>query len=311
MPADLKHLRVMIAAAEGGSFSSAAIHLNVEISAVSRAVRDLEDSLGVAIFERLPRGVRLTTAGEVYVSSARDILVRIAKADQEARIASSGAAGALSLGFVWPFTLAPMMELLRRYAAAHPAVMLNLVEDGHDALLARVRSGELHVALTATDPPPYPTLKPREDLGSMPLWLEALAVAVPDGEYAESFAWSDLAGRWLLCRPSDDWRRFVAHVERLGGPTLQFLEQDVSGEGILALVGAGLGYGVVPASLAVAPISGARLVPITSSGAVLQAEAVWRRRTVNPALTRFLDWTAQLFDGQASGAPSQKPDPSP
>lgn len=308
---ELRQLRIAVKAAECGSFSSAATQLNTEISAVSRSVRDLEASLGVAIFERSPRGVRLTAAGEVYIASARDILARVARAEQEARIAGGGTAGTLSLGFVWSFTLAPMMELLGHYAAAHPAIILNLVEDGHDGLLARVRSGELHVALTATDPAPYAPLEAHDDLESMPLWLESLAVAVCDVEGTESFTWSDLTGRWLLCRPSDDWRRFVAHVERLGGPTLQFLEQDVSGEGILALVGAGLGYGIVPASLAVAPNVRARLAPITSPGAVLQAEAVWRRRTVNPALTRFLDWSGQLFDAQTSGAPSRNPDLSP
>lgn len=311
MPADLKHLRAVVTAADCGSFSSAAMQLNVEISAVSRSVREVEESIGVVIFERLPRGVKLTAGGTVYVAAARDILARMTRAAHEARFSGGGGAGALSLGFVWSFTLAPMVELLGQYAMANPTMMLNLVEDGHDGLMARVRSGDLHVALTATDPAPYSSLKPHEDLESMPLWLESLAVAVSDGEKVESFTWSDLAGRWLLCRPSDDWRRFVAHVERLGGPTLQFIEQDVSGEGILALVGAGLGYGVVPASLAVAPSVRAKLAPITSAGAVLQAEAVWLRRTVNPALTGFLNWSEQLFARRTSDAPSQSLDPSP
>lgn len=309
--AELRQLRIVVAAADCGSFSLAASQLHTEISAVSRAVRDLEDALGVAMFERLPRGVRLTPAGGAYVTSARDILSLVAKADREARAIGGGAAGALSLGFVWSLTLTPMMELLGRYAAANPAIVLNFVEDGHDGLLARVRSGELHVALTATDPTPFVALKTHDDLESMPLWLESLAVAVSDVEEAESFTWSDLAGRWLLCRPRDDWRRFVTHVERVGGPTLQFLEQDVSGEGILALVGAGLGYGIVPASIAVPPDVGARLVPITSVGAVMQAEAVWRRRTSNPALTRFLVWSGQLFNAQTNGALSRNLDPSP
>jgi DNA-binding transcriptional LysR family regulator len=220
MPIDLRHLRIFVGAAECGSFSSAALQLNLEISAVSRAVRDIEDSLGVALFERLPRGVRLTVAGEHYLISARDILALTLRAHQEARIAASGAAGTISLGFVWSFTLTPMLQLLGRFAAAHPAIMLNLIEDGHDSLLARIRSGELHIALTATDPAPHAPLKVHEDLESLPLWLERLAVAVPISEQAESFTWPDLAGRWLLCRPSDDWRRFVTHIERLGGPTV-------------------------------------------------------------------------------------------
>jgi DNA-binding transcriptional LysR family regulator len=309
--AELRQLRIIVTAADRGSFSSAAAQLNIEISAVSRSVRDLEESIGVAIFERLPRGVKLTAAGEAYVAAARDILARVAKANHDARVAGSSGVGALSLGFVWSFSLRPMTELLASYIAAYPAVMLNLVEDGHDGLLARVRSGELHVAFTATDPAPHVPLKSHDDLESMPLWLEQLAVAVSDKDQAESFSWSDLAGRWLLCRPNDDWRRFVAHVERVGGPTLQFIEQDVSGEGILALAGSGLGYGIVPASLAVPQSVGARLAPITSAGAVLQAEAVWRRRAINPTLIRFLGWSGHRFDPMSNGALWRNRDPSP
>jgi hypothetical protein len=67
----------------------------------------------------------------------------------------------------------------------------------------------------------------------------------------------------------------------------------------------------VPASLGVAPNIGARLAPITSTGAVLQAEAVWHRRTVNPALSQFLNWSKQMFDPQASDELSRNRDQSP
>lgn len=130
MATELKHLRVIVAAADCGSFSSAALQLNTDISAVSRAVREIEDSLGAAVFERLPRGVRLTRAGETYVAAARDILARMGRAELEARSAAVHGAGALTMGCVWSFSCAPKVDLLRRFVSANPQTLLTLVEDG-------------------------------------------------------------------------------------------------------------------------------------------------------------------------------------
>ncbi len=295
MATDLKHLRIIVAAADCGSFSSAALQLNMEISAVSRAVRDVEEALGVAVFERLPRGVLLTAAGHAYVNSARDILARFASAEQRARGFGNNGGGALCVGLVWPVLHRQHSSLVAQFTSAYPEVMLNVIEDGQDNVLARVRSGELHVGITATEPAPYPKFHPHADLESAALWVEPLAVAVRADESIASLEWRDLSRCELLCRPQDDWRRFVAYVERLGGPNLQFIEQDVSGEGILALVGAGLGWAIVPGNLLGVEAAGAKLIEIRSEGAALQAEAVWLGRTRNPALTRFLDLARELY----------------
>lgn len=285
---DIKHLRAIVAAADRGSFSSAALQLHTDISAVSRAVRDIEDRIGAAIFERLPRGVRLTVAGQAYVAAARDILVRIERAEIEARSAAVNGTGALTLGCVWSFCCSQKIDLLRQFVSANTHVLLTLVEDSQEDLLARVRSGELHVVLVAADRFPLPTMH-SSDLQSLTLWRERLVVAVPEHEIGDGLRWTDLAGHILLCRPQDDWRRFVAHVERMGGPTLQFMEQDVSEEGLLALVGAGLGWSIVPASLPAPGSVGARFVPLMEPGAELDIKAVWRPSATNPALRRFLD----------------------
>ena len=307
MATDIKHLRVIVAAADHGSFSSAALHLNTDISVVSRAVREIEDTLGAAVFERLPRGVRLTRAGETYVAAARDILTRIGRAEIEARSAAVNGAGALSMGCVWSFSCAPKVDLLRRFVSANPQTMLTLVEGSQEALLARVKSGELHVALIAADPSAPSPSRANGDLESVTLWRERLVVVVPDREAVDALRWADLAGRPLLCRPQDDWRRFVAHVERLGGPTLQFMEQDVSEEGLLAWGGAGLGWSIVPGSLPAPDFAGAHFVTLAEPGAELNIEAAWRPMATKPAVIRFLDLCRSL----AFDVPSRSPDLSP
>lgn len=302
----------MVAATDCGSLSGAARKLNTEVSAVSRAVRELESDLGVALFDRLPRGVQLTEAGASYVSSARDILERFERAGLNARQAGSGRSLPLSLGFVWSVTSKPMVELLRAFTTDLPTVAVAVVEAGNDDLVARVRSGRLDVAISATDPPPLTRLKPVEGLSTLPVWIEPLADVVPQDSPLKVATWGDLVEARLLCRSVDDWPRFVRHVERLGGPTLTFEPQAVSQEGILGLVAAGLGQTIIPASLSHLLPAGVRAVPIVSPGATLQVEAVWRASNANPALARFLALCRKLYDPtKTPAAPSQTPDRSP
>jgi DNA-binding transcriptional LysR family regulator len=295
---ELRHLRAAVATADEGSFSAAAQGLNADVSVVSRLVRDLELSIGISIFERHPRGVRVTKAGADYLKSARDILERLSQAEQDAHLAASGATGRLAIGFVWSFTGGPAVRLLQTYSSAYPQVAVRLVEDGNDELVQRVRVGDLDTALTATDPPPLPRLKPIDGLNSMPLWLEPLCVAVPARLQLESIAWQDLQGQLLLCSPRDDWRRFSRYVEALGGPSLRFAEQDVAVSSLFGLVAAGVGWLILPACVAGIGAPGVKIVPIVSEGASLQVEAVWRLHTANPALTRFLALLRQMDEAE-------------
>lgn len=302
-----------MAAADRGSFSAAAMHLNIEISAVSRAVRDLEDSIGVAIFERLPRGVRLTGPGDIYVSSARDIIQRYERASVNARLAVVGRVLHLSIGFPWSAASKPMVGLLRSFAEDLPASAVAVVEVANDELLDRVRTGTLDVAIAATDPPTLPRLKSVGVLSTLPLWLEPLTAVGPATLNVALVTWADLAKVRLLCREIDDWPRFVRHVERLDGTRLVFEPHAVSQEGVLGLVAAGLGWALLPSSLDHLLPADVRAVPVTSTGAELQVEALWRPENDNPVLTRFLALCRQLYapPPDVSDAPSEIRDRSP
>ncbi|WP_397399658.1 LysR family transcriptional regulator [Phenylobacterium sp.] len=292
---NIRHLRLLIAAADAGSFSAAAARLAIEVSAVSRAVRDLEDSIGVSLFERLARGIRLTDAGKTYLVSARDIVNRFEKAEADAKLAGSGLKGRLAIGFVWSFASGPIVDLIREYQATNRDVAVRMSERGDDELVAGLRAFDLDVVLTASDPPPLPRSKAINGLASQPLWVERLLVAIPSTHSAEYLTWDDLSAQTLLCRPEDDWRRFVAHVERLGGPTLRFSEQDVALDSLLGLVAAGLGWSILPMSTLRPTMSGIGVAAVSSDGAELQVEALWRPEADNPALRRFLALARRMF----------------
>src|SRR5688572_10902371 len=80
-----RHFRYFIAAAEAGSLLKAAGRLHVAQPSLSRQIRDLEREVGVALFERLPRGIRLTAAGDAFLPEARAAVEAAARAVAHAR----------------------------------------------------------------------------------------------------------------------------------------------------------------------------------------------------------------------------------
>ena len=86
---ELRHLRYFVAVAREGHFGRAAMKLNVAQPAISRAIQLLEHELGVELFERLPRGVRLADAGHKYLTEVERILEELALASKAARAAAA------------------------------------------------------------------------------------------------------------------------------------------------------------------------------------------------------------------------------
>jgi LysR family cyn operon transcriptional activator len=145
---ELRHLRYFAGIAEARSISRAAGQLRITQPALSRQLRDLEDELGVRLFERMGRRIELTAEGEDLLERSRDLLAGAASLTDRAHALRSGEAGLLRVGAT-PQTLESVLtSFLPRYRRAHPAVEVRLVEDGGLQLLGRLERGEMHLALT-------------------------------------------------------------------------------------------------------------------------------------------------------------------
>src|SRR5579872_1183975 len=95
---ELRHLRYFVAVAEERSFVQAARRLRVAQPALSRQIRDLEAEVGVPLLQRLPRGVRLTVAGEIFAADARCTLEIVTRAIATARRAGQQRTAVLQVG---------------------------------------------------------------------------------------------------------------------------------------------------------------------------------------------------------------------
>src|ERR1700692_4540676 len=101
---ELRHLRYFVAVGEEQHYGRAAERLGIAQSASSRQIQALEKGLGLTLFDRLPRGVKLSAAGKLFLSDARRILQDVDEAKLRAERVATGKAGTLRVGFVEVFS---------------------------------------------------------------------------------------------------------------------------------------------------------------------------------------------------------------
>ncbi|MDF1748437.1 MAG: LysR substrate-binding domain-containing protein [Alphaproteobacteria bacterium] len=243
---NLRDLTYLCAVAQTRHFGQAAEHCNVSQPTLSAQIRKLEDELGVTLFERTNKSVRLTPVGQEIVSIAQRIEQGAADIRRTATAHRDPLAGKVRLGII-P-TIAPMIipSLLSMTAQAFPNLHLSFVEDMTDPLLDMLKSGTLDAAILATNPD-HPTLT------EISLYDEPFWVAFPKGHRLETKA--HLAaldvdpGELLLLSEGHCFRDQALSVCRhaLVQNTAMPGTRATSMETILNLVAAGAGVTLVPA----------------------------------------------------------------
>lgn len=145
----IRQLEYLVAVARTGNIGRAARELDVTQPAVSRQLQELEDSLGLLLFERIPRGMRLTTSGEIILERAKAILRDARELVAQAESLGDEPRGTLRIGAI-P-TAAPYLldGLLKRLRERHPGLRFELSELQTDTLVQRIEEGAIDVGLLA------------------------------------------------------------------------------------------------------------------------------------------------------------------
>jgi DNA-binding transcriptional LysR family regulator len=147
---ELRHLRYFIAIAEERSFTGAAERLWVAQPGLSTQMRRLEAELGVQLFERHPRGIDLTQAGELFLGRARTAVSAADVALATGRDLEAGVVGSLRLGLAAGPRWQLASELLLRFGAERPGVELTVVEAYGGTLWRDLRAGRLDALVAPT-----------------------------------------------------------------------------------------------------------------------------------------------------------------
>lgn len=302
---ELRHLRYFQAVAEELSFSRAAQRLRVAQPALSRAIKQLEQSLGADVLERTRHHVRLTPAGGVLLREIALLLQSVEESMRRVRRTATGEEGELRLGYIGPPTQPFLGRLLHEYRKRYPLVSIHLEERTPERVWEMVAKGRLSAGLTR------PVLA-HEALGLRTIVLreERLGIVVPSGHTLasrRSVPWKALAREPLIvlarregmglydaviagCRQAGVTPR-LAHTPSLIGTVMSYVE-------------AGAGIGVVTESVATPSpaLHFAMLKPVQRVPLVF----VWQEDDDSPPVQRFrellLEWKSggRLWSSSAS-----------
>src|SRR5947207_1366335 len=170
---DLRRLRYFVAVAERLHFGRAAQALHISQPPLSRAIRALEEELGVVLFSRTRRRVELTPEGERLLEETRRLTGQLERTVHELRAMASGRHARLRIGFVSLADYGVLPGLLKSYKAAHPAVRLALREMLSPEQAAALHAGELDFGLL------LPPVAGAARLDHMVVQRERFVVALP------------------------------------------------------------------------------------------------------------------------------------
>lgn len=297
---EIRHLRYFQAVAEELSFSRAARRLHIAQPALSRAVKDLEASVGALLLERSRHHVRLTPAGAVLLRETASLLQHSEESVRRVRRTAVGEEGELRLGYIGPPTQPFLGRLLHEYRKRYPLVSVHLEERTPERVWEMVAKGRLSAALTRP-------VRAHEALGLRTISLreERLGVVVPS-EHAlarrESVPWTALAREPLIVlarREGMSIHDAVIAGCRHAGVTPRFAHTPSLIGTVMTYVEAGAGIGVVTESVVASgeTLKFVVLRPVQTVPLVL----VWQEDEDTPPVQRFrellLEWkrTGQLW----------------
>ncbi|MBN9318320.1 MAG: LysR family transcriptional regulator [Caulobacterales bacterium 68-7] len=278
---DLRHIRYFLAVAEERNFTRAAQRVGIGQPPLSQQIKDLEGELGLQLFRRTPQGAELTEAGEAFRRSVETLPLQAADAVRQAQRAARGETGLLRLGFTASSSLSPTMPMAtQRFRSAYPEVELTLVEGSSAAMGAAVRDGALDAAFLRPGSIDLSTLHVH-DLGEEPMLAVAPASHPAVRDEDDTLDLQALRDEPLLLTPraigptvfdaAVGACRASGFEPTIGQPAPQLTT-------VVALVAAGMGFSILPQSLARLHLPGVAFRSIAGVRPVARLGLVYRDR---------------------------------
>lgn len=243
---DLRRLRYFVAVAEELNFRRAAERIHIDQSPLSRAIRDLEDELGVPLFIRLPRALQLTPAGLKLLTEGRKLLIRLERVKRAVRHTHALYQAPLCVGVADGIAQPKLSECLNRWRLVAPEVPLEIAEMRARELADALRNEEIDVGFSYGVPDD-------DAIAQTPAWRYPVMALLPRGhEFAERAA---IPLRELLAFPllSCNEERLPGLLAQMRAIVRKYTEQTTLAgaantlSGYVTRIAAGTGVGLADA----------------------------------------------------------------
>jgi DNA-binding transcriptional LysR family regulator len=287
MAIGIRQLSYFVAVAEHGNLTRAAAALHLSQPSLTAQLKRLERELGTDLFERVPRGVALTAAGDALLPLARQALADVEQIRRSANELTSPEGGTLRVGATPSLSSVLLPAALTAFHARHPRVGLEFVEARSEGLIARLERDELDLGLVIL-PIPHHAVQ------TVPVAEEDLVVVVgPDHPLASRarVGIADLDGvPFVVPRPGYTIRTTLFAACRHAGFEPLVVCDGGELSGVIALVARGLGAALIP-SIVATQQAGLRTIRIDRPRLVRTIGLARRTGAVGPA-------SAETFAGE-------------
>jgi DNA-binding transcriptional LysR family regulator len=286
---NLRRLKYFVTVAEEENLHRASVRLHVAQPALTRQIRLLEEELGTTLFNRLPRGISLSTAGQAFLEDARQILRLTEQAHKRAHAVAGGQMGTLRVGFHDAAHFYPVLRnLFTSYRSEFANVHFRFVSSSSDQQLEALLAKDLDAGFI------YRWDQAPEDFESLSLARDELALALSEDHKLaqksvvtvedlrkEHFVWGDTVA-------------YHGHTEAImrACASIGFIpsiwhEGLSSLSAMISLVAAGMGLAIIPKQI----ITGSRAIvmrPIEGMNYPVELLLVWRAENSSAALANFV-----------------------
>jgi LysR family transcriptional regulator, benzoate and cis,cis-muconate-responsive activator of ben and cat genes len=282
---ELRHLRYFVTVAEELNVSRASARLRISQPAVSRQLRDLEEELGVELFERNKSKLKLTGAGEAFLAHARDLLRRSNEAAKEMAAFRPQSKPTLTVGYIAPVLASTLTRALRTFGQKSPDIEVVLREMAPGEQIKALRDRQIDLALAGN---PWPELANEFEVVELQqIHLEAV---LPDNHLLalrKRIELAELSEETFIGFDEDQFPGrndlICAACQEAGfTPRLRYRVESLSA--LLAKVATGAGVTLTPREVGQLPHPGAVLVPLKPPVPSVKSAAVFRKGEPKPAL---------------------------
>lgn len=295
---ELRQLRYFVKVAELEHFGQASQDLNIVQPALSRQVKQLEQELGVELFERLARGVRLTPAGRLLLEKAQQLLIDADRLIATARLAGQGKTGFMRIAFADGATYSGHVPaIIREFRKRNPDVELELVPASSLTQAELLSQKAIDVGFV------YWLPEERSNISHLALNKEQIVLAAAKSRKLSAkkkkLKLRDLKNQpfvWFKRSHAPLFYDLVVSRCNQAGLTLNIVQEAFTESTMLSLVAADIGLTFITEAARRRKPDNVTLLDVDDLDATITLKAMWRVNERNPAVIEFLNVVRQVSE---------------